>query len=168
MKSILLFLLTVSILKSAPLTLTLKYDESEKVNYALQIQTQFTKLLSTNASLAKKFTRFESPPPEYARGRYDGVPIIRTIVISKKEHVNFNNAGGTKELEQVIAFYYRFDEGMHRGRATSSGFFALFAVKGKMKYKHIVNDNFDLIDSLVTAKFLGFSRTLKAPSPEEQ
>ena len=111
---------------------------------------------------------FEAPPPEDARGRYSGEPIIVPIVISEEEHVDFRDSGGKAGFEKVIALYYRFDEGFHRGRQTASGFFARFTVTGDLTYRHVENDDFDLSASSVVAKFEGFSRTLVAPRSDEE
>jgi hypothetical protein len=150
-----------------PPTLKLDYKEGEDVDYAAQIQVAFTKLLGSDSALAKEFTKFEAPPPEYARGRYYGEPTILPIVVREEEHVNFRDSGGKKEFKKTIALYYRFTEGMHRGRQTSSGFFAVFEVTGDLSYRHLENDAFAISTSNVIARFQGFSRTLIAPKPEE-
>lgn len=166
MKILFLILLSSSILVAEPLTLKLDYNENEEGNYSKQIQSAFTKLLVSNSNLAKEFTKFEAPPPEDARGRYSGEPTIRAIVISEDEHVNFRDSGGTKVFKKMIALYYRFDEGMHRGRETSSGFFAIFTVNGNLTYLHLKNDEFKLTKANVVAQFNGFNRTLTAPKPD--
>lgn len=167
MKALLLFLVPSCIYAAEPRTLKLEYKEGEKVDYSPQIQAKFKQLVSSDPSLAKEFEKFEAPPPENARGRYDGDPTIQVLTLSQSENVDFRDSGGTKEFEIEIALYYRFDEGVHRGRQTSSGFFAHFTVTGNLTYRHLDNDEFELAKSQVAAKFQGFSRTLAAPKPEE-
>lgn len=150
-----------------PNTLNLEYKEGEDADYSTQIQTKFKKLLDSDATLAKEFERFEAPPPKEFRGRYSGEPTTQVLTLCESEHVDFRDSGGTKEFEIVIALYCRFDEGVHRGRQTCSGFFALFTVTGNLSYRHLDNDEFVLAKSQVVAKFQGFSRTLAAPKPAE-
>ena len=169
MKALLLLIISGSLAAAAePPILKLNYKEGKEADYAAQIQTAFTKLLASDPTLAKEFTKFEAPPSEDARGRYSGEPTILPITISEEEHVDFRDSGGKAEFEKVIALYYRFDEGMHRGRQTASGFFALFTVRGELSYRHVKDDNFDLSASIVVATFKGFSRTLVAPEPDEE
>ena len=151
-----------------PLTMKLDYKEGKEDDYAAQIQSAFTKLLASDSTLSKEFTKFEAPPLKDARGRYSGEPTIMPILISEEEHVDFRESGGKAGFEKVIALYYRFDEGFHRGSGTASGFFARFTVTGDLSYRHVANDDFDLTASSVVAKFDGFSRTLVAPSPEQE
>jgi hypothetical protein len=169
MKTLLSLMISGSLAVAAePLTMKLDYKEGKEDDYAAQIQSDFTKLLTSDSALSKEFAKFEAPPPEDARGRYSGEPKIVPIVISEEEHVDFRDSGGKAGFEKVIALYYRFDEGVHRGRQTASGFFALFTVMGDLSYRHVENDDFDLSASSVIAKFQGFSRTLSAPQPDEQ
>jgi hypothetical protein len=169
MKALLALTLSGSLAAAAEtLILKLNYKEGEEADYAAQIQTAFTKQLASDSTLAKEFTKFEAPPPEEARGRYSGEPTIVPIMVSEEEHVDFRDSGGKAGFEKVIALYYRFDEGFHRGRQTGSGFFALFTVTGNLSYRHVKNDDFDLSGSSVVAKFQGFSRTLVAPQPDEE
>ena len=167
MKALLLFLMPGCIFAAEPRTFKLDYKEGEKVDYSPQIQAKFKQLVSSDPALAKEFEQYEAPPPKNAQGRYDGVPAIQVITLSQSENVDFRDSGGTKEFEIEIALYYRFDEGVHRGRQTSSGFFAHFTVTGNLTYRHLDNDEFELAKSQVAAKFQGFSRTLAAPKPEE-
>lgn len=169
MKALLLLIISGSLAAAAehPI-LKFNYKEGKEADYAAQIQTAFTKLLASDPTLAKEFTKFEAPPPEDARGRYSGEPTILPITISEEEHVDFRDSGGKAGFEMVIALYYRFDEGFHRGRQTTSGFFALFTVTGELSYRHLKNDDFELSASSVVAKFKGFSRTLVAPQPNEE
>lgn len=162
MKTVLLLFLSCGILIAEPLTLKLEYKEAGEENYPEQIQEAFTKLLAKDTALAKEFTQFEAPPDS---GRYYGVPTIIPIVISEEEHVNFRDTGGEREFQKTIAFYYRFAEGQHHGIATSSGFFALFTVTGKLTYRQLANNDFDLSRATVLAKFQGFSRTLSSAKP---
>ncbi len=167
MKALLLFLVPSCIFAAEPRTLTLEYKEGEKVDYSPQIQAKFKQLVSSDPALAKEFEKFEAPPPENAQGRYDGDPTIQVLTLSQSENVDFRDSGGTKEFEIEIALYYRFDEGVHRGRQTSSGFFAHFTLTGNLTYRHLDNDEFELAKSQVSAKFQGFSRTLAAPKPDD-
>jgi hypothetical protein len=169
MKALLALILSGSLAAAAePLILKLNYKEGEEADYAAQIQTAFTKQLASDSTLAKEFTNFEAPPPEEARGRYSGEPTIVPIMVSEEEHVDFRDSGGKAGFEKVIALYYRFDQGFHRGRHTASGFFALFTITGDLSYRHVENDAFDLSASRIVAKFQGFSRTLAAPQPDEE
>lgn len=169
MKALLVLILSGSLAAAAePPILKLNYKEGKEANYAAQIETAFTKLLASDSTLAKEFAKFEAPPPEDARGRYSGEPTIVPIMLSEEEHVDFRDSGGKAGFEKVIALYYRFDEGFHRGRQTACGFFALFTVTGDLSYRHVKNDDFDLSASSVVAKFQGFSRTLVAPQPDEK
>ena len=169
MKTLLTLMISGSLAVAAePLILKLDYKEGKNDDYAAQIQSAFTKLLASDSTLSKEFTKFEAPPPENARGRYSGEPTIVPIVISEEENVDFRESGGKAGFEKVIALYYRFDEGFHRGSGTASGFFARFTVTGDLSYRHVANDDFDLTASSVVASFEGFSRTLVAPSPEQE
>ena len=169
MKTLLTLMISGSLAVAAePLILKLDYKAGELEDYAAQIQSAFTKLLASDSNLSKEFTKFEAPPPEDARGRYSGEPAIVPIVISEEEHVDFRESDGKAGFEKVIALYYRFDEGIHRGSRTASGFFARFTVTGDLSYRHAANDDFDLTESNVVAKFEGFSRTLVAPRPDEE
>lgn len=167
MKLLHLFILPNIIVAAEPATLKLDYKEDKESDYPAQIQAAFTKLLASNAALAKEFSKFEAPPLNEARGRYSGTPKIQSLVISESEHVNFATAGGKKEFEKTITLYYRFDEGEHRGRSTSSGFFATFAVTGTLTYRRLANDEFDLTNAAVGARFMGFSRKLESPDPNQ-
>jgi len=167
MKALLLLLAPGCIFASEPRTLNLDYKAGVSADYSTQIQTKFKKLLDSDRTLAKEFKRFEAPPPENARGRYSGDPTIQVLTLSESEHVDFRDSGGVKEFDMRIALYYRFDEGMHRGRQTSSGFFATFRVTGNLSYRRLDNDEFKLTKSKVYAKFQGFSRELTTPEPEE-
>lgn len=168
MKSLLLLLAPCCLFADEPRTFNLNYEEGESADYPSQIQTQFKKLLDSDKSLAKEFEKFEAPPPENARGRYINEPTIQVIKLRESEHVDFGDSGGTKEFEMTIALYYQFSQGFHRGRATSSGFFALFNIVGNLSYRHLDNDEFELTKSLVNAKFEGFTRNLVGPKPEEE
>ena len=167
MKTLNLLLLSGYAIAAEPRTLTLQYKAGENDDYPAQIQSAFTKLLIADRSLAADFAMMEDAPQPSEAGRYQASPIIVPIVISEGEHVDLGAAGGRKEFEKKIALYYRFEQGMHRGRETHSGFFALFTVSGKLTYGDSADSASELIESAVTATFQGFSRTLKAPSPSD-
>jgi hypothetical protein len=167
MKTLSLLLLSGYAIAAEPRTLTLQYKAGENDDYPAQIQSAFTKLLIEDRTLAADFSMMEDAPQPSAAGRYQASPIIVPIVISEGEHIDFGAAGGRKEFEKKIALYYRFEQGMHRGRETHSGFFALFTVSGKLTYGDSADSASDLTQSVVTAAFQGFSRTLKAPSPSD-
>ena len=165
MKALLALLISSSLAAAAePLFLKLDYKEGVDNNYAAQIQTAFTKLLATDSTLSKQYAKFEAPPSENARGRYSGEPTVLPIQISEESHAITHSDGVTKaEFREVIAFYYRFDDGMHRGSETRSGFFALFTVVGELS----LGDGNEVLKSNVVATFQGFSRNLVAPKPNE-
>lgn len=147
-------------------SIKLNYKAGGSDDYAIQIQAQFKKLLDSDPDLAQKFHKFEAPPAEDARGRYSGESTIQVLTVSESEHVDFRESGGAKKFEKTIALYYRFDEGMHRGRESRSGFFALFVVNGVLSYRHRNGDDFELADAKVVANFKGFSRTLVGQEPK--
>jgi hypothetical protein len=148
-------------------TLELTYKEGKAANYAAQVEAGFKKLLDSDSKLAAEFKKFESPPPENARGRYSGEPKVQVLTLAESEHVDLRDSGGSSEFEKTIALYSRFEEGMHRGSEVHSGFFALFEIKGELSYRHVKGDDFELSDSKVVATFKGFSRTLTSPEPIE-
>lgn len=145
--------------------LSLDYKEGKEADYAAQIQTKFKKLLESDPVLAKEFKTFEAPPPEEAQGRYSGEARVQAITLDQSEYREFRGQGGTTEFEQTIALYYRFDQGVHRGEETLSGFFARFKVTGTLSYHHVDNEDFKLANATVKAQFEGFSRNLVAPKP---
>jgi len=158
--------LPVCVLAGELPTLELKYKEGENIDYSDQIKVEFTKLLSKDHALAADFSVFEDAPPPSV-GRYSGDPIIQSMVIAESEDVDFRDSGGTKVFAKTIALYYRYDQGHHRGRNTSSGFFAVFVVSGKLTYRSEKNEEDELTKAVVVAKFRGFSRTLSAPKPSD-
>jgi hypothetical protein len=166
MKTLISFILTSSIALAID-PLSFNFDYNEEANYASMIQTAFTKQLTSDASLSKEFSKFESPPPKEARGRYYEDPTISSIVVSEEEHVDIKDISGMREFKKTIALYYRFDNGMHRGKVTNSGFFALFVVTGKYSYSNLANNDIKILKSSAVAEFKGFSRTLVAPEPDE-
>jgi hypothetical protein len=162
----LVLLLSNYVIAAEPRTLTLQYKAGEKDDYPEQIQSAFTKLLATDRNLAADFAMMEDAPQPSAAGRYQASPIIAPIVISERKHVDFVTTGGHEVFEKKVALYYRFEQGMHRGRETYSGFFALFTVSGKLTYRNSADRASELTESVVVATFQGFSRTIKAPSPK--
>lgn len=166
MKALLCFFIPACVFGEEPRILRLEYKEGVAVDYPAQIQAKFKQLLDSDPDLAKEFGTFEEPPPENARGRYDGEAGIQVLILSESEHADFRTTGGTKEFELKIALYYRFAEAFHRGKETRSGFFANFTVTGNLTYRPLKNEEFELEDSQVVAKFQGFSRTLVAQKPE--
>ena len=148
-----------------PVTLELKYEDSQKADYAKQLEEEFGKRLKADAALAKEFAAFERASDS---GRYSGVPEVAAIEISCEEDVDFRDGGGRRDFQRKIALYYRFDEGVHKGVFTHSGFFALFLVTGKVTYAHRKGDDFDLTNAVVVATFQGFSRTLEGVSPAKE
>jgi hypothetical protein len=148
-------------------TLELTYKEGKAADYAAQVEAGFKKLLVSDSKLAAEFKKFESPPPEDARGRYSGDPKVQVLTLAESEDVDFRDSGGSSQFGKTIALYFRFDEGVHRGSEFHSGFFALFEIKGDLTYRHVKGDDFELSDSKVVATFKGFSRTLSAPAPIE-
>lgn len=168
MKAFLILLAPCCVFADEPRILTLAYTEGNEADYPLQIQTKFKQLLDSDKKLAEDFGKFEAPPPANARGRYGDEPTIQVIYLSESEHVDFSDDGGVKDFNMTIALYYRFSQGLHRGRQTSSGFFALFDLTGKLSYRHLDNDEFELAKSQVTAEFKGFSRSLAGPGPEDE
>ena len=167
MKALLLLLVPGLSLAEESKILPLEYKSGDTVDYPAQIQAKFKQLLDSDSNLAKEFQRFESPPPKGARGRYSGEPTIQVLTLSKSEHADFRDTGGTKKFEIALVLYYRFEESEHRGSQTSSGFFARFTVTGNLSYRQLDNDELELANSHVVAKFQGFSRNLAAPRPEE-
>lgn len=148
-------------------TLELTYKEGKAADYAVQVEAGFKKLLDSDSKLAAEFKKFESPPPENVRGRYSGDPKVQVLTLAESEHVDFRASGGSSRFGKTIALYFRFDEGMHRGAESHSGFFALFEIKGNLTYRHVNGDDFELSNSKVIATFKGLSRTLTAPAPIE-
>jgi hypothetical protein len=140
----------------------LDYNKANSVSYAHQIQSAFKQIIDSDSNLAKMFYELEGRPVAGLDGKYSGEPSIQALTLEESESVNFREEGGTSSFEKRIALYYRFDEGMHRGKKTRSGFFALFDVKGTLTYSHLANDEFVVKDSDVSATFKGFSRTLVA------
>lgn len=150
-----------------PKTLELTYKEGKAADYAAQVEAGFKKLLFSDSKLAAEFEKFESPPPQNARGRYSGNPKVQVLTLAESEHDDFRDRGGSSQFGKTIALYFRFDEGVHRGSEFHSGFFALFEVKGELSYRHVKGDDFDLSDSKVVATFIGFRRILVAPAAIE-
>lgn len=149
-------------------SIQLDYNKANSVGYVHQIQAAFKQLVDSDANLAKMFHEFENPPATGISGKYSGEPSIQAIVLKESENVNFRESGGTSSFEKRIALYYRFDDGMHRGKETRSGFFALFDVRGTLAYRRLDNDEFEVKESKVSAIFKGFSRTLIAPEPTDE
>jgi hypothetical protein len=167
MKTLFFSLLLIGKLLAAPHMLELKFIEGEETDYSAQIQEAFTKLLASDEALAKEFAGFEAAPPEDERGRYSGEPVVQHIIIGEEESADFKDTGGTKDFTKTVALYYRFDEGFHRGQGTRNGFFAVFAITGKLTFANRGDDDFQLSGAKVTAEFQDFSRTLTAPGSSE-
>ena len=53
----------------------LTYKKGKTTDYADQVEAGFKKLLVSDTKLAAEF-KFESPPPDDARGRYSGDPKV--------------------------------------------------------------------------------------------
>jgi hypothetical protein len=136
-------------------------------NYPAQIEAGLKKLLVSDLKLAAEFKKLESPPPENAVGRYSGKPKVQVLILAESEYRDFRDIKGTTESGQTIALYFRFDEGAHHGEEFHSGFFALFEIKEELSYRHVKDDDFELIDSKAVATFKGFSKTLNAPAAVE-
>lgn len=145
----------------------LDYNKANSVSYAHQIQSAFKQIIDSDTNLAKKFHELEGRPVAGSDGKYSGEPSIQAITLEESESVNFRDEGGTSTFEKRIALYYRFDEGMHRGKKTRSGFFAIFEVKGTLTYSPLVNDKFEVKEADVSATFKGFSRTIVAQASND-
>lgn len=167
MRALILFLVPCLALGGDLKTLELSYKEGKAEDYAAQVEAGFNRLMVSDSKVAAEFEKFESPPPENARGRYHGDPKVQVLTLAESEHVDFGESGGSGQFGKAIAIYFRFDEGVHRGSEFHSGFFALFEVKGELSYRHVKGDDFELSSSKVVATFKGFSRTLTAPAPIE-
>ncbi len=172
MKTITFFASSFSLFLSAAgeeiKSIQLDYNKANLVNYSHQIQAAFKKLVDSDANLTKMFHELEKSPAKEFAGKYSGEPSIQAIVLNESENVNFREEGGTTSFEKRIALYYRFDEGMHRGKETRSEFFALFDVRGTLTYRRLDNDEFEVNESKVSAIFKGFSRTLIATEPTDE
>jgi hypothetical protein len=167
MRALILLLSPSLALGGGPKTLELSYKEGKDVDYAVQVEACFKKLLVSDSKLSAEFKKFESPPQENARGRYSGDPKVQVLTVAESEVVDFRDSGGSSQFGKTIALYFRFDEGVHRGSEFHSGFFALFEIKGDLTYRHVKGEDFELSESKVVATFNGFSHTLTAPAPIE-
>jgi hypothetical protein len=169
--SSLVMAMAVPAVRSAePPSLKLEYqEEAEDSNdeFPKQIQTAFAKLLEADPELAKKFKEFEAPPVRAGLGKYSGQPEVFPVILYRDRYAHFGSDGGQRSFDMKVALFYRFDNGHTRGMATTSGFFALFSIDGKVTYKITADEKFEISGSEVTATFEGFSRTLTMPGTED-
>lgn len=152
--------------EAGKLQFKINIEDTESSNYSSQLKAALTSLLNDNKQIADKFHKMEDPPPSEARGRYSGEPIVQAIVLAESENVNFSEAGGEKDFEKTIALYYRFDEGVHRGSQSHSGFFAIFVIEGKLNFEVLHGEKLKVKKSEVFATFKGFERSIAFPATD--
>jgi len=139
------------------------YEDAEFSNYSTQLRSGLGELLKKNPKIAEKFREMENAPVDDSRGRYSGEPTVQVLVLAASENVDFQKDSGDRVFEKTIALYYRFDEGMHRGSQSHSGFFAIFVVEGKLAFEIFNDDQLKIKNSEVVATFRGFKRSIDFP-----
>jgi|GEM_PF-5455784 len=157
----------VSTAKDIVINLTPNKGNSELTrngDYTKQIVTKFGKLLLSDKELKAEFDQIETDavgPKDERSGKYMGVG-VNPFILHMSENVDFGEKVGTRDFTQLVVLNYFFTEGFHKGMEISKGVFALFRVTGSEHYQDFSDDSSKLLSQTVTAKFIGFSKTLNA------